>query len=64
MKLTFFGVTQTVTGSWLSGFKRGPRQTFLVHGEPRAIEAMKDHIVATYKGWGVEMPKYLQNFEI
>src|SRR5438093_965430 len=29
---------------WLGGFLRAPRKTFLVHGEPKAIAAMKDHI--------------------
>jgi len=49
---------------WLAGFKRGPRTTFLVHGEPVAAAAMKDHIVVSHKGWGVEIPAYRQTFEI
>jgi metallo-beta-lactamase family protein len=49
---------------WLGGFKKGPRRTFLVHGEPRALEAMKGHIVSTYKAWQVEIPKYLQTYEL
>jgi metallo-beta-lactamase family protein len=49
---------------WLSGFKRAPRQTFLVHGEPKAIEAMKEHILSSYKGWQVEIPAYRQSYEI
>src|SRR5439155_21570135 len=31
---------------WLRGFKRPPRKTFLVHGEPKAAQAMKEHILA------------------
>jgi metallo-beta-lactamase family protein len=49
---------------WLAGFKRTPRKTFLVHGEPKAIEAMKDHITSTHRGWQVEAPEYLQTFEL
>ena len=49
---------------WLSGFKRAPRRTFLVHGEPNAIEAMKDHIVSSYKAWQVEIPTYRQTYDI
>src|SRR5437667_1963896 len=49
---------------WLAGFKRAPRTTFLVHGEPVAAAAMKDHIVVSHKGWGVEIPAYRQTFEI
>jgi metallo-beta-lactamase family protein len=49
---------------WLGGFRKAPRKTFLVHGEPKAIEGMKDHIRSTYKGWQVETPEYLQSYEI
>jgi len=49
---------------WLSGFKRAPVKTFLVHGEAKAIEGMRDHITSTYKAWKVEVPSYLQSFEL
>ena len=49
---------------WLSGFKSAARRTFLVHGEPRAIAAMKEHIVSEHKAWEVEIPTYLQSYEI
>jgi len=49
---------------WLGGFLRAPRKTFLVHGEPKAIAAMKDHIVSAHKAWQVEIPAYLQPFEM
>jgi metallo-beta-lactamase family protein len=49
---------------WLSGFKRAPRRTFLVHGEPKAIDAMRDHITSTYKAWQVEIPAYREAYEI
>ena len=49
---------------WLRGFKQSPQKTFLVHGEPKAIDAMKDHIASTYKTWQIETPQYLQSYEI
>jgi metallo-beta-lactamase family protein len=49
---------------WLRGFKRPPRKTFLVHGEPNAAQAMKEHIVAEFSGWDVEIPAYLQSYEL
>ena len=49
---------------WLRGFKRAPRQTFLVHGEPKAMEAMRQHILSAFKAWAVETPAYLQTFEL
>jgi metallo-beta-lactamase family protein len=49
---------------WLKGFKRPPRKTFLVHGEPRAAQAMKEHILAGLNGWDVEIPTYLQSYEL
>ena len=49
---------------WLEGFERAPEKTFLVHGEPKAAAAMKDHIQGTFKAWPVEIPRYLQSYEI
>jgi metallo-beta-lactamase family protein len=49
---------------WLSGFKRAPVKTFLVHGEPSAIEGMKQHITGTHQGWHVEAPSYRQVYEL
>jgi metallo-beta-lactamase family protein len=48
---------------WLEGFKRAPKTLFLVHGEPAAQEAMKQKIVEKF-GWTVEVPDYLQKFEL
>ena len=42
---------------WLGGFSRPPRTTFLVHGEPVAMEALNALIAATL-GWTVRMPQY------
>jgi metallo-beta-lactamase family protein len=49
--------------SWLSGFKRAPEKVFLVHGEPRAAESLKVKIIEKF-GWTVEIPEYLQKFEL
>ncbi len=43
---------------WLGRFRSPPRQTFLVHGEPRAAEALRQKIVATL-GWSVDVSSYL-----
>jgi metallo-beta-lactamase family protein len=44
---------------WLKGFKRPPKQTFLVHGEPPAQLALKEKIAAEL-GWEVAIPKHLE----
>lgn len=49
---------------WLGGFTRGPRKTFLVHGEPNAAGAMKGHIESVFKAWSVDIPAYLASYEI
>jgi metallo-beta-lactamase family protein len=49
---------------WLEGFERAPQKTFLVHGEPKAAAAMKDHIQETFKAWQVEIPSYLQSYDL
>jgi metallo-beta-lactamase family protein len=40
---------------WLSGFKRPPRTTFVVHGEPKSAQALRDKIASTL-GWQVVVP--------
>ena len=40
---------------WLGGFERPPRRTFLVHGEPEAMDALAASI-SDKLGWGVHMP--------
>lgn len=48
---------------WLGGFKAAPKRTFIVHGEPKAQDALAEKI-GSELGWGVEIPEYLQKFEI
>jgi metallo-beta-lactamase family protein len=40
---------------WLSGFKRPPRMTYVVHGEPESAQALKERVVSTL-GWPVVIP--------
>ena len=48
---------------WLSGIQAPPRQTFLVHGEPVAMESLRGAIAAQYH-WPVTIPDYLQTIEL
>jgi metallo-beta-lactamase family protein len=42
---------------WLGGFTRPPKMTFLVHGEPAAMEALSAKIHAKL-GWATKMPQH------
>ena len=42
---------------WMGTFKHAPKQTFIVHGEPEAAEAMSEKISASL-GWSVKIPEY------
>lgn len=44
---------------WLGGFERPPRKTFLNHGEPAALSALKARIEKEL-GWTVEVPVWKQ----
>ncbi len=48
---------------WLGQFKKAPSKTFLVHGEPKAAEALKGKIIEQLR-WNVEVPSYLQKFTL
>src|SRR5688572_7769239 len=49
---------------WLEPFRAAPPRTFLVHGEPRAIHGMRDHILERYPGWQVAIPTYKETVEL
>ena len=49
---------------WLAGFQSPPEKTFLVHGEPHAMQAMKQHIEEKYTAWQVAMPAYRESFNL
>ncbi len=48
---------------WLKNFKRPPKRTFLVHGEPTGAEALRERINKAY-GWDVQVAKYLEKVEL
>jgi metallo-beta-lactamase family protein len=48
---------------WLSSFQAPPRQTFLVHGEPVALDALRAAITSQFH-WPVTIPAYLQSFDL
>ena len=53
---------QTALLGWLGYFKRPPRQTWVVHGEPLAAGALRDAIRG--KGWNAQVPSLAQTIEI
>jgi metallo-beta-lactamase family protein len=48
---------------WLGGFTRPPTSTFLVHGEPVAMDALRASISGTL-GWPVVMPEHGQTIAL
>ncbi|HEX8090802.1 MAG TPA: MBL fold metallo-hydrolase, partial [Blastocatellia bacterium] len=48
---------------WLGGFKRPPRTTFIIHGEPDSAEALRDKI-SKELGWNAVIPTYKQVVEL
>jgi metallo-beta-lactamase family protein len=44
---------------WLGTFKKAPRTTYIVHGEPPAASALAD-VIRERLGWKVEIAKYQQ----
>lgn len=48
---------------WLRGFTRPPRSTFLVHGEPAAMDALSASIAASL-GWQTRMPGHGERVEL
>lgn len=48
---------------WLRGFKAPPKRTFLVHGEPTAMQTLHGTIAAQL-GWSVHMPQWQEKAEL
>jgi metallo-beta-lactamase family protein len=48
---------------WLSGITVPPRQTFLVHGEPNALDSFHGAIINQFH-WPVTVPQYLQSIDL
>lgn len=49
--------------AWLRTFKKAPKLTLLVHGEPEALSALKEHIEKAL-GWKVMVPHRRQCFTL
>jgi metallo-beta-lactamase family protein len=49
---------------WVSGFQAAPKQTFMIHGEPSGLTALRDAIVAQQNWPNVTIPNYLQSFDL
>lgn len=49
--------------AWLRGFSRAPEQTFIVHGEPAASDALRQRIERELQ-WPVSMPEYRQSYAL
>jgi metallo-beta-lactamase family protein len=48
---------------WLGGFANPPRSTFIVHGEPVAMEALSQSIAAK-AGWTTKMPEHRETVDL
>lgn len=48
---------------WLEGLPSAPRRVFNTHGEPKAAQAMRDHIAERF-GWRVDVPQYGDKVEL
>jgi metallo-beta-lactamase family protein len=49
---------------WVSGFQAPPKQTFMIHGEPSGLTALRDAIVTLHHWPSVTIPNYLQSFDL
>ena len=48
---------------WLREFKRPPRKTFIVHGEPEAATALGE-LITKQLGWEIAIPQYQEVCEL
>ena len=48
---------------WLGGFERAPAQTWVVHGEPAAADALRSRI-GDELGWRVAVPEHLSQVSV
>ena len=47
---------------WLDGFTAPPSMTYLVHGEPKALNALRERVAA--RGWNVHVPHHGETVSI
>ncbi|OYQ26838.1 MBL fold metallo-hydrolase [Pseudomonas mandelii] len=48
---------------WLRGFKRPPKHTYVVHGEPNASDVLRRRI-SLELGWSVSVPEYRDSVDL
>ncbi len=48
---------------WVSGFTRAPRRTFLVHGEPAALDALAARL-SRERGWNVHIAAHRERVDL
>ena len=48
---------------WLGTFAAPPRNTFIVHGEPPAADALRQQIERRLR-WHVTMPEYRESYDL
>jgi metallo-beta-lactamase family protein len=48
---------------WLKGFRRPPRMTFIVHGEPVAADVLR-RLIQDELGWSAHVPELLEKVEL
>lgn len=48
---------------WLSHFRKPPKRLFITHGELEAAKALQERVVEQF-GWDVEIPNYLDSYEL
>lgn len=49
--------------SWMKNFTKAPKETFIVHGEPKASLSLKEKIENSL-GWNTSIPAYMQQKEV
>jgi metallo-beta-lactamase family protein len=54
---------QSALLGWLGGFRKAPRQCFVVHGEPLAANALRDEIEERLR-WRASLPAAGQTIDL
>jgi metallo-beta-lactamase family protein len=49
--------------TWLKGFKKAPKKTFVTHGEPKTAQAFANTIKEQF-GWNTLVPEYLETVSL
>ena len=48
---------------WLGNFKKGPKYTFIIHGEVESATALADTLRQDFQ-WNAVVPDYLESFQL